>query len=104
MPRRNRDRHFEDLTSGESEPETESTGMGSSPKEDPAPAPVPKPAKEPQVVPERTETLERFARMIPVPDQHPFVVECQLTTKETKRRTRAEWQKLYDEYRIRPRY
>lgn len=64
--------------------------------------PEPKPI---QVVPARTEVLERFAATLPLQDQMPFIVEQRLATNHrTMRRTRAEWQRLYDEYRTRPRY
>lgn len=114
MARRNRDRNKD-----QEQQDQDSPGPGApllderpypSPEIQVKTVPEPEPEAEPkpkpiQSVPERTETLARFVATLPTADQAPFRIERQLATKfRTERRTRAEWKRLYDEYRTRPRY
>lgn len=71
----------------------------------------PKAPKPVQLLPDRTETLERFAKTLPGQDQFPFQTEIALEArranggkKKTVRLTRDEWNATYQTWKTLPRY
>lgn len=124
MSRRNRERDPKSVSTLTEKNQTsdeeigtldESLSLGSE-VQMPPPAPDPEPEKprvpKPvQVVEPRTETLERFCKMLPSADQYPFLVEVALEArranqgrKKTVRKTRDEWQRRYQDWKTRARY